>query len=251
MRWLLILVFLILAGCIRTPAPEWHEIPTADQLLAQLEVTANSYATLDGVASVGLTRVGKYLPSQQFLLLQKPNRLRTDALTGFGQLILQLTADGKELAVFLNTTVPGRFFRGPASTENISRFIRIPLVVPDLVSLLMYSPPLIATEAKAVEIIAGQLRLKLQAGDRTQELYFNQQLQVVGCQYAQGDETYLTITYDRFAEVTSFPQTIIIELPLEETRIKVKFSELQLNASIAPDKFNLRKPDNIKLELLP
>jgi len=34
-------------------------------------------------------------------LLQKPNRLRADVLTGFGQLILQMTSDGEILSVFL------------------------------------------------------------------------------------------------------------------------------------------------------
>jgi len=251
MRWLLIFAVLILGGCIRTPEPEWLEIPTANQLLAHLESIADSYSTLDGVANVALTRAGKFVSSQQFMLLQKPDHLRTDALTGFGQLILQLTSDGEELSVFLNTTVPGRFFRGVASAENISRFIRIPLAVTDLLSLLLYSPPLIATETKDVAIVAGLLRLTLHAGDRSQQVFLNQQLQVVSCKYLQGTEPYLTVVYERFSAVTAFPQTIIIELPQEETRIKVKFSELQLNTLIAQDKFRLRKPDNLKLEYLP
>ncbi len=251
MRWLLIFVVLIFGGCIRNPEPEWLEIPTANQLLAQLGSSADSYNTLDGVASVGLTRAGKFLSSQQFMLLQKPDHLRTDVLTGFGQLILQLTSDGEELSVFLNTTVPGRFFRGTASAENISRFIRVPLAVTDLLSLLMYSPTLISTDTKDVEIVAGLLKLTLHAGDRSQQLFFNQQLQIVSCRYLLGTEIYLTVVYERFSAETAFPQTITIELPQEETRIKVKFSELQLNTLIAQNKFSLRKPDNLKLEYLP
>ena len=250
MRWLFFLLLFVVSGCIRTAPPVWVEIPTVSQLLSRLATGANRYTSLDGAAAVSLTQADKYMSSQQFLLLQKPDRLRTDVLTGFGQLILQLTSDGEELSVFLNTTVPGRFLRGPASKENISRFIRVPLAVDDFLSLLLYSPPIIAHYDSSIAIVDGLLQLTLHAGSREQQLFFNQQLQVVGSQYFSTGKKYLTVDYNKFSATSGFPHTIVIELPPEETMIKVKFTELVLNEKIETEKFHLSKPNNIKLEIL-
>lgn len=251
MRWLILFLLVVLTGCIRPSEPVWTEVPTAEQLLIKLASESNRYVSLDGTASVSLTTGEKYFSSEQFLLLQKPNRLRADVLTGFGQLILQMTSDGEILSVFLNTTVPGRFLRGPASYENIFRFVRIPLAVEDLLPLLLYDPPLIAHQYRRVETASKTLTLILSAGDDRQELLFDRQLQLIGCRYFRDGEKYLSVDYQKFSNENEFPYTIKIAMPLEQTQVKVKFSELKVNESIDITQFQLTKPVNIPMEALP
>ena len=251
MRWLIFFLLVLLTGCIRPPEPVWTEIPTAEQLLTKLASESGRYSSLDGVASVSLTTGDKYFSSQQFLLLQKPDRLRTDVLTGFGQLILQMTSDGEILSVFLNNTVPGRFLRGPASYENIFRFVRVPLAIEDLLTLLLYDPPLIVHQHSRVELSSETLTLILSGSDNRQELLFDRQLQVIGCRYFSSGEKYLSVDYQRFSEENKFPHTIKIAMPLEQTQVKVKFSELKVNMSIDIDQFQLKQPANIPIETLP
>ena len=246
------ILFLLVAltGCIRPPEPVWTEIPTAEQLLVKLASESGRYSSLDGAASVSLTAGEKYFSSEQFLLLQKPNRLRADVLTGFGQLILQMTSDGEMLSVFLNTTVPGRFLRGPASYENIFRFVRIPLAAEDLLTLLLYDPPLIAYQHSSVEIVSETLTLLLSGSDDRQELLFDRQLQLIGCRYFRSGEEYLSVDYQKFSKENEFPHTIKIAMPLEQTRVKVKYSELKVNGGIDITQFQLKKPANIPIEPL-
>ena len=251
MRWLIFFLLIVLTGCIRPSEPVWTEIPTAEQLLTKLASESNRYSSLDGAAKVSLTTGEKYFSSQQFLLLQKPNRLRTDVLTGFGQLVLQMTSDGEILSVFLNTTVPGRFLRGPASYENIFRFVRVPLATDDLLALLLYDPPLIGYQHRKVEVAADILTLILSGSDDRQELLFDQQLQLIGCRYFTAGEKYLSVEYQKFSKINKFPHIIKITMPLEQTRVKVKFSELKVNGSIALAQFQLQNPMNIPIEVLP
>jgi len=251
MRWLSFLLLIGLAGCIHPQQPVWTEVPTAEQLIDKVSAASGRFSSLDAAASVALTAGDKYFSSQQFLLLQKPDRLRADVLTGFGQLVLQMTSDGDLLSVFLNTTVPGRFFRGPASYENIFRFVRVPLATTDLLALLLYDPPLIDYQDSAIELASGVLKLILLNNDNRQELLFDQGLQLVGCHYYRGGEEYLSVDYQKFSKENDFPRIIRIKVPLEQTRVKVTFSELKVNEEIDMAQFHLQKPGNIPLEKLP
>ncbi len=251
MRGLILFLLVLLSGCIHPSEPVWTEIPTAEQLLVKLASESGRYSSLDGTASVSLTTGEKYFSSQQFLLLQKPNRLRADVLTGFGQLILQVASDGKTLSAFLNTTVPGRFLRGPASYENIFRFIRVPLAVEDLLPLLLYDPPLIAYQNSSVAVSSGGLTLTLAGGNTHQELLFDRQLRMIGCRYFRNGEKFLSVDFKNLSGVDMFPHQVVIDLPLEQTRVNVKFSDLQVNTSIDVARFALKEPTNIPIENLP
>ncbi len=245
------LLLLLLASCTRPPQPVWTEVPEAEQVLQRLQETTGRVNSLDGAAKVGLTVGGKYFSTQQFLLAEKPDRIRADALTGFGQLILQLTSDGEELRVFLNTTVPGHYYRGPASYENLSRFTQVPLPAEDFLRLLMYDPPLIDyREARVTEVKEGLL-LGLWNAERRQELVFDTQLRLIGCRYLTGTELLLEVRYEKFADTDFFPRRVEIELPKEKTSMAVQFSELQINVPIAAERFRLRQPATLIAEPLP
>ena len=253
MRYLLTLFLslLLLTSCARPPVPVWTELPDAGDLLQRLAANSDRFASLDAAAKVGLTRKGKYRSSQQFLLAQKPNRLRADVLTGFGQLVLQLAADGEELSVFLNTTVPGRFFRGPASEENLARFIQMSLSAGQLVQLLLYDPPLIDAQQTGVAVVDGQLVLRLIAADRQQELLFDIQLRLIGCRYLTGDRLQLEVLFSKHAATDSFPRKVRIELPAKQTRLSISYTDVQLNIPLAADRFRLQPPNNLVVEPLP
>ncbi len=245
------LLLLILAACAKPPQPVWTERPAPGQLLQRLEKITGQVDSIDGAAKVGLNVAGKYYSSQQFLLAEKPDRLRADALTGFGQLIFQLTTNGEELRVFLNTSVPGHFYRGPASYENLSRFTRLPLPAAELLRLLMYDPALIDYREAAVSSAEDGLLLKIWNPLRSQELLFDSQLQLIGCRYLAAGEVLLDVRYAKFTFENPFPRRIEIELPKENTRVSVKFSELALNVPIAAERFFLKQPENLLPEPLP
>ncbi|SEA09782.1 hypothetical protein SAMN05660420_01200 [Desulfuromusa kysingii] len=251
MRWLIILLLLGLAGCAQPPKPLWTELPTADELIEKVSFDAGQYLSLDGAAHVDLTAKGKFFSSEQFLLLQRPDRVRADVLTGFGQLVLQLVSDGDQLSVFLNTTVPGRFFSGPASYENIFRFIRVPLKTPDLLELLLYDPPLLAYQDSSVVLMSKGVKLVLENGDNKQELLFDYQLRLIGSYYYRAGDKYLAVDYKNMSIENPFPEVIKIAIPLEETRVTVSFSEVRMNEIIDPTRFQLERPDNALLEHLP
>ena len=251
MRWLIVLLLLGLTGCLHSQKPIWTEVPSADQLLNILTTNSGRYNSLDGAATVSLSTDDNYLSTEQFLLLQRPDRIRVDALTGFGQLIFQMTSDGDVLSVLLKTTVPGRFMQGRASDENISRFIRVPLSVGELMPLLLYDPPLIHYQQRRVEVTSRGLTLFLEGGSSRQAVYFDKQLHLTGSRYTREGHDYLIVEYKNFSEEQNFPLNIRIIVPQQYTKIRLKFSEIALNTQIDVTKFSLQRPDNVPVEPLP
>jgi len=246
----LLLLLLVLTACAK-PKPEWTALPDVETLLQRVAETTGQFNSLDGEATVSIEINGKFFSVQQLLLVEKPDRLRADILTGFGQLVLQLTSDGDDLSVFSNMSSPGRFYQGVASAENLSRFTRIPLATKDLVRLILYDPPMIAFQQNELLVEDGDLLLRLVSGERTQELLFNQQLQLSGCRYFVADDMFLEVLYEKIDPVKIYPQTVRINLVAQATRAAIKFSELQTNIEIPAERFRLKAPKNIVAEPLP
>ena len=248
LAWLLLL--LLLSACTKPLPPVWTEQPQADQLLARLAEQTSRYQAFDATARVGLTVQGKFMSSQQFLTVERPARLRADVLTGFGQLILQLATDGNTMMVLLNNTVPGRYLYGPATYENLSRFVRIPLRLSDLVSFLLYSPPVNSFSSAVVKAEENQLLLVLSNGTRKQEVIFDSQLRVTEVHYFKDETLELTVAYLEFSVVDDFPRQMKIAVPGQETTVSVTLKEVALNPVIEPSRFQLEKPANIPAEEL-
>jgi outer membrane lipoprotein-sorting protein len=247
---MLLLLLLLVGGCARPIAPTLP-LPAAEDLLRRLALGGETYRTLDAEARVGVSVAGKYVSTQQFLLLEKPDRFRTDVLSSFGQLILQLAVDRDDLSVFLNTEVPGRFYRGAASDDNLQRFTRLPVRFRDLVRLLLYDPPRIAGENLQVSRHEQGVRLEISAAQRRQEIIFDRTLRPVECRYYRQDDLWLRAVYEKFSAQDGFPQKIRIEVPGQNTSATVHFSQVRTNTQLPAQRFVVQPPANALRESLP
>lgn len=251
MRWLLIALLLFLSACARPPEPLWTDVPAAAELLDILHARAGTNSRLDTAASVSITADGQHFSTQQFILAEQPNRVRVDALSGFGQLVMQLASDGDVLSVLLNTTSPPRFYRGSATEENFSRFVRVPLPPQLLVAMLLYDPPILDYQQAQVRKRGDLLELLLVNGTFTQIFFFNGQLQLTGSQYANHQKTLLAVEYSRFAPADGFPRRIALHMPQDDVTLAIRINELTLNGDIPVGRFTLQAPENITVEPIP
>jgi outer membrane lipoprotein-sorting protein len=235
------------AGCVRLEAPPVSIVPAAETLLSRIAMNSAAFRSLDGEAQVALKHEGRYYPSHQFLLIEKPDRIRVDVLTSFGQLLLQLASDGENLSVL--TSSPSRYMIGLANDENIYRFVRIPLSAQDLIALMLYSPPVIAYTESDVNPLGDEFVLSLSGKGQSQRIKFDDELRPFEIDFRQDDELLLKVAYRRFNAI-GFPEQMIIEVPQQELRVKLSLSAIQLNTLIDEAKFHITKPDDVPLEVL-
>lgn len=248
----LLLVCLLLGACVhRPPALVTPSAPVSSELLGRLQRNSAAFGTLDGVARVRLDRAGQSVSATQLLLVEKPDRLRLDLLSPFGQPLLQLATDGRQLAALF--PADATCYRGEATDRNLQRFTRLPLQLPDLVGLLLYQVPLIAYDSESVEVQGGSSILLLRAAEGgRQELRFDRDLRLVEAAYFLDDVLQLRLRYGDFDGGTPpFPWTMQFEMPIQQTGAFLRFTELRLNPAIPPERFRLAPPDGFEIRELP
>ncbi len=249
--WLLALVAILYSGCAR-PAPKvWTDVPTSEALVRRFDIAAERYRTLDTEAKVSLSSRGKFFSTNQFLLVERPSRLRADVLTGFGQLIMQLATDGESVTAFLNHTVPGTFYSGAATRDNLARFVKIPLEVTDLVAVLLHAPPRISWRTARVEPVDdSSLLLFLSNDQHRQEVRFDSLLRVTSCRYFRGESLVLMVEYDDFSDSQDFPWRLKMTVPAQQTVVSVTLKQPVLNTTIDARQFQLKAPEGVPVEQL-
>lgn len=246
MRFLPLILLALLAACapLHAPAPAPAVPPgMAQKLLERLAAEAGAFGSLQGLAKVRVTSGGRTLSATQVLLAKKPDRLRSEVLSPFGQPMLLLASDGTDLEVLVPSE--GRFYRGEATPENIRRFTHLPLGLTDLVHLLLYQVPLPAAQGGRVEGVSGGLyRLRLQgAGDGRQEFYFDSRLHLVRALYYREGTLLLRVRYGKFSDgAHPFPRHIEVELPQQGAKASLTFSDLRTNVAIPAERFVLNPP---------
>ena len=164
----------------------------ADELIREWSESSARVSSVQGLAKVKVHTPEKSLNGTQVILAEKPNRLRAETLSPFGSPLLLLAADGENLGVSL----PSRniLYTGQATSANLGRFIRIPLRLPDLISVLLYQPPMIdSLREKAFELQEGGWLLVHYRSQRRQELTFNNARQLVEVRYYDRDKLFLKI----------------------------------------------------------
>lgn len=217
----------------------------ADGLMQEWHENSARVTSVQGLAKVQVRTPEHSLNGTQVILAEKPDRLRAEILSPFGTPMLLLAADGKNLGVLH----PSRnlFYTGAATPENIGRFVRIPLRLDDLVSVLLYQPPTIkASSEEAFELKEGGWLLVRHMSPRRQELTFNPLRQLVEVSYFDRDTLTLKITYGKFTEEGGrFPHFFDIEIPGHKTTAKLEFSDPDTNGQLRPGIFQLSPPTGV------
>ena len=222
----------------------------ATELIQEWSESSARVSSVQGLAKVKVHSPEKSMNGTQVILAEKPDRLRAETLSLFGSPVLLLAADGERLGVLLPTR--NIYYTGAASPANLGRFIRIPLRLSDLVSVLLYQPPMIdARSEKAFELEEGGWLLIRSGSSRHQELTFNIERQLVEVSYFDRDKLLLKITYGKFGEAGDrFPLFFGIELPGQKTTASLEFSDPETNGKLKAGIFQLTPPAGVTIVFL-
>lgn len=205
------------------------------------------------------------------MLLQRPDRVRFDAMTQFGPAAV-LTSDGEEFA--LSDLRENRFFVGPSCAENIERLLGLPLEGADVARFLFGESPLIEAESEQVVCDGGHYVVtRTSAEGARQELTFDvrafdveappteQRLRLRSSELRDASGAVVwRVRYDDHRVVedpldtetprrgVAMPFTIRFELPAHDIDTLVRFSSIDLNPSIPADAFHQEPRDGLTVQ---
>lgn len=187
--------------------------------------------------------------------IARPGRLHLETLDFFGKPLAVLVSDGQRFGLY--QAQENRYYQGPATPENLSRFL--PVVIPgdELVSLMLGQAPRIAAPPVSLraDAEAGGYVLTLEGelprrdGTRaraTQVLTVHPQHHRVLRSEVRGVEAY-DLTFENFLQsgAVVFPRRAQLEARGAKTTLELRYTEVTLNG--APDlaMFELTPPEGV------
>jgi len=272
----LILLLLFPASCIsrkRVLPEEQRLLPaktaTRVELVQDLEAKSNSIQTLQGTVSLDLSGGGaksgvltEYHQTTGYVVVDRPKQIRFKVVAPIVlSTIVDMVSDGGQYRVSI--PVKNQFFVGDVNAPANSKTALVNLRPQHLLDGLFIDvrPYLNNAQVKSVleEAVQGrrsyyvfsfiniggseaQLMEKLWI-DRTDMQVSRKQV------FAKEGRLETDVEYlDYQSEgAESFPQTVVIQRPLEEYTVKMTFLKAAFNQKLADDTFNLERPDGSEL----
>ena len=272
----LILLLLFPASCIsrkRVLPEEQRLLPakpaTRAELVQELEARSNSIQTLQGTVSLDLSGGGaksgvltEYHQTTGYVVVDRPKQIRFKVVAPIVlSTIADMVSDGRQYRVSI--PVKNQFLVGdvnaPANSKTALANLRPQHLLDGL--FIDVRPYLNKAQVKSVleEAVQGrrsyyvfsfiniggseaQLMEKLWI-DRTDMQVSRKQV------FAKDGRLETDVEYlDYQSESTeSFPQTVVIQRPLEEYTLKMTFQKAAFNQKLADDSFNLERPEGSEL----
>ena len=272
----LILLLLFPASCIsrkRVLPEEQRLLPaktaTRAELVQDLEAKSNSIQTLQGTVSLDLSGGGaksgvltEYHQTTGYVVVDRPKQIRFKVVAPIVlSTIVDMVSDGRQYRVSI--PVKNQFLVGDVNAPANSKTALVNLRPQHLLDGLFIDvrPYLNKAQVKSVleEAVQGrrsyyvlsfiniggseaQLMEKLWI-DRTDMQVSRKQV------FAKEGRLETDVEYlDYQSEgAESFPQTVVIQRPLEEYTVKMTFLKAAFNQKLADDTFNLERPDGSEL----
>lgn len=249
-----ILLFILLTTACAPLRPNRGEPVSqnfAKGLMQEWTDSSARISSVQGMARIEVEAPMTSINGAQVVIVEKPDRLRAEMLSPFGMPLLSLTAAAGQLGVLL--TAQNLYYTGAATPENLEQFVHIPLNLPDLVSLLLYQPPVIeAWKVEAFELNDGGWLLVRYGTLQRQELVFNQSRQLVEVAYFKDNDLLVKATYAKFRERGElYPALLTLDLPEKYATISLEFSDVETNGRLRPGIFDLNPPTGAKVVYLP
>jgi hypothetical protein len=235
-----------LAGCHpRLPPPDLSLDPVA--LLAEVRAAQARVVSVQGRARVGVDAPSGSGGTEQWLVAERPGRLRIEVQDFFGNVVASLAVEDGRLALY--DAKERTFLRGAATPANLARLLPVAISPEALVTLLCGSAPLLDGRPEAAEPGDGSVLLTLRDGTRVQRLEVGPGAALLSVRQRRitaGGEVPDGLDADFSIHRTRAGQRVPTDLSARATGSRVALTlhwrELEVNAPVDPALFRLTPP---------
>ena len=272
----LILLLLFPASCIsrkRVLPEEQRLLPakpaTRAELVQDLEAKSNSIQTLQGTVSLDLSGGGaksgvltEYHQTTGYVVVDRPKQIRFKVVAPIIlSTIVDMVSDGGQYRVSI--PVKNQFFVGDVNAPANSKTALVNLRPQHLLDGLFIDvrPYLNKAQVKSVleEAVQGRrsyyvlsfINIGGSEAQLMEKLWIDRTDMQVSRKQVFAKEGRLETDVEyldyRSEGAESFPQTVVIQRPLEEYTVKMTFLKAAFNQKLADDTFNLERPDGSEL----
>lgn len=256
-----VLIILVgVLGCARLPSQPltgYHQVSSANELYQQVQQQAATLHSLKARGSVAVASPHRSFTGNILLTAAKPQQLRVDILSFWGQSMVSLVSDGQEMKILQHGE--GKLYRGPATPGNVSRFLPIVISQEEFVAILTgslawqhYDQPVLLDSPDPIVYLLeltsrenqGKVRLTI---DRAT-------LQIRSARWLspQGQETWRAAFSNFIATAgLTVPSDIQVFAADGESQVRIRYRDLTANPPIAATTWELPLSSAIQEVALP
>jgi hypothetical protein len=221
-------------------------ITQAEELFRLTSAAQAQVVTLQGDGRLRLESPQGAGTVSVYLAASRPGLLRVEMFDFFNRPISVLVTDGQRFGLF--QAQENKFYRGPATPRNLSRFLPVALPSEELVSVMLGQVPFIPADRMtlALDEREGLYVLTLHRGEVSQVLHIHpRHLRVVRSQI-RGARVY-ALTYENFKEHGElvFPQAVTLRASTADTSLDLRYTDITLNESPDLTLFDLSAPEDV------
>lgn len=224
------------------------EITDPEALLHLISEAEAKTISVNGEAKVHLETPEAKGAFSMFIALSRPALVHLEPLDFFGRPQGVLVVNGQQFGLYQGQE--NRYYRGPASPENVSRFLPIVLPAPELVQVMLGVVPRIT--AGTAELVTndkcGCYVLTLHNGGVTQRLEVDPRLFRVTKSELRGINAY-DLELGDFEEhgPTSFPKHIMLRSEAAHVEVDLRYGDVTLNEAPDLTMFDLEPPEGAEV----
>lgn len=226
------------------------EIKDPQELLRALAAEEAKVVTVHGDGKLKIDSPQGAGALSMFLWVSRPSLVHLETLDFFGKPQGVMTTDGTRFGLY--QAQEGRFYTGPASPQNLARFLPIVMAPAELTMLMLGQPARIPHSDAKLELDheAGAYRLTLTAGDVTQRIWVHPRFlravrSEVGGPNAFGAR-FEVLEPIGVSGAGMFPRVITLEAPAAKTRLELRYSEVKFNESPDLTMFEAEAPEGVE-----
>jgi hypothetical protein len=240
-------LILLLASCVkRIDFGPRGEIEDARTLLKLTDQEERRVLSLQGDAKLTVNSPQGSGTLSLYVAVQRPSSLHLETLDFFGKPLAVLVSDGVHFGLY--QAQENRYYEGPASPENVSRFL--PVVIPpnELARLLLGGVPQVEDPKPALTLDRGEgvYRVRLEQGPTVQTLAVDPTTLRVEKSEVRGTQGY-DVTLEDFGDygAVHFPRKLDLDAPSAKADLVLRYTQVSLNAPVDPVLFTASPPPGV------
>ena len=244
--WLAAGALVALAGCHpRRPPPDLSLDPAA--LLAEVKAAQARVVSVQGRARVGVESPRGSGTTEQYLVAERPDRLRVEVQDFFGNVVASLAVEAGRLALY--DARERTFLLGAATPANLARLLPVALTPEELVTLLCGSAPLLEGAPVSADPGDGLVLLTLRDGPLVQRLEVGPGAALLSAsrhRVTPAGETPAGLDAEFSVHRTRagqrVPTDLAVRAPAAGVAISLHWRDLEVNGAVDPALFRLAPP---------
>ena len=241
-----IFLVLVCSGCPkRLDFGPQGRITQAEELFRLTSAAQDQVATLQGDGKLRVDAPQGRGTVSVFLAASRPGLLRVEMFDFFNRPLAVLVTDGARFG--LVQFQENKFYQGPATPQNLSRFLPLALPSEELVSVMLGRVPFLPADAMTLSVDEKEAVyvLTLTRGDVSQVLQVDPRtLRVVRSQ-VRGAPVY-DLEYGRFEThgALLLPHEVTLRASTADTSLGLRYTDVTPNGTLDLTLFDLTPPED-------